>query len=186
MGTPQIHPNAIVESNEIGEFTRIWAFVHILKGAKIGKNCNVCDHCYIEYGVHVGDNVTIKCGVYLWEGITIENDVFIGPNVVFTNDLRPRSKQYIQPQKTIIKRGASIGANSTILAGHTIGEFAMTGIGSVVTKDVPAFALVYGNPAKQVGWVDEEGNKLKQIEAGIWINPHNTTYLETPAGLKRV
>jgi len=120
MSKPFIHPHALVESDEIGSDTRIWAFAHVLKGAVIGSGCNVCDHCYIEYGVTIGNDVTIKSGVYLWEGISIEDQVFIGPNAVFTNDIRPRSKQYIKSVPTLIKQGASIGANSTILAGITI------------------------------------------------------------------
>jgi acetyltransferase-like isoleucine patch superfamily enzyme len=182
---PFIHPAAIVESDTIGSNTRIWAFVHILKGAVIGNDCNICDHCYIEYGVSIGNNVTVKSGIYIWEGAIIEDDVFLGPNVVFTNDIRPRSKQYITSVKTTIKKGASVGANSTLLAGITLGEYCMTGIGSVVTKNVPAHALVYGNPAVIKGWVDEEGNKLTQQSDSEWISAAGNIYIQTLNGLKR-
>jgi acetyltransferase-like isoleucine patch superfamily enzyme len=183
--SPYIHPAAIVETKNIGDNTRVWAFVHILEGAVVGSNCNICDHCYIEYGTSIGNNVTVKCGIYIWEGITIEDDVFLGPNVVFTNDVRPRSKQYIKPVETIVKKGATLGANSTILAGTTLGEYCMTGIGSVVTRDVPAHALVYGNPAKIKGWVDEDGNKLKQVSDAEWTSEQGITYIKTDNGLKR-
>ncbi len=156
-----IHPEAIVETEDIGEKTRIWAFAHVLKGARIGKNCNICDHTFIEGDVVIGDNVTIKNGVYLWDGIRVENNVFIGPNATFTNDLRPRSKRYPEQfQKTFIKTGASIGANATVLCGITIGKWAMIGAGSVVTTDVPDYALVIGVPARVVKYVCECGNDL--------------------------
>jgi acetyltransferase-like isoleucine patch superfamily enzyme len=173
-----IHPSAIVDTEEIGESTRIWAFVHILKNVRIGSNCNICDHCFIEGNVIIGNNVTIKSGIYLWDGIIIDDDVFLGPNVVFTNDIRPRSKNYKEPVKTLVKKGASIGANSTILAGTTFGEYAMSGIGSVITRDVPPYALVYGNPAKQNGWVDETGEKLIKIKENIWQSSNGKKYLE--------
>lgn len=149
-----VHNKALIETNHIGSGSKIWAFVHVLPGAKIGKNATICDFCYIENEVEVGDNVTIKNGVYLWDGIKVENDVFIGPNAVFTNDLYPRSKnkKYVQ-QKTVLKQGCSIGANSTILAGVTIGMYAMIGAGAVVTKDVNNFELVYGNPAVARGHI---------------------------------
>lgn len=179
-----IHPHALVETSDIGEDTRIWAFVHILPGTTIGNNCNICDHCFIEQGVSIGNNVTVKSGIYIWEGVQIEDDVFLGPNVVFTNDVRPRSKQYIEPVKTLIGKGASIGANSTVLAGTTIGRYAMTGIGSVITRDVPDHALVYGNPARFKGWVDERGNKMKPSAVkGEWIAEDLSVYIETPTGL---
>lgn len=147
-----VHEHAIVEAGAvIGTNTRIWAFAHILGGAKLGADCNICDHVFIENDVLVGDRVTVKCGVQLWDGLRVADDVFIGPNATFTNDLFPRSKQY--PEKfslTFIERGASIGANATILAGVRIGEQAMIGAGSVVTKDVPARAVVIGNPARVI------------------------------------
>lgn len=147
-----IHGSAIVESGAIiGDSTRIWAFVHILPGAKIGTDCNICDHVFIENDVSVGNSVTIKCGVQLWDGISIEDNVFIGPNVTFSNDKFPKSKIYPEAfLQTVVQKGASIGANATILPGLTIGEGAMIAAGSVVTKDVPANALVMGNPAKFV------------------------------------
>ncbi len=149
------HPQAIVESDKIGPQTRIWAFAHVLPGAVIGADCNLCDHTFIENDVIIGDRVTIKSGVQLWDGITIEDDVFIGPNATFTNDPFPRSKHY--PEKfarTIIKHGASIGANATILPGLTIGQHAMVGAGAVVTRNVPPYAIVVGNPARIIGYAE--------------------------------
>lgn len=137
-----IHNLADVQSKNIGQDTKIWQFCVVLENAVIGKNCNICAHVLIENDVIVGDNVTVKSGVQLWDGIRIEDNVFIGPNVTFTNDLYPRSKKY--PEKflqTIVKKGASIGANATILPGVTIGENAMIAAGSIVTKDVPANTL---------------------------------------------
>lgn len=146
-----IHPLSDVQSQAIGEGTRIWQFSVVLAGAKIGASCNICAQVFIENDVVIGDNVTIKNGVQLWDGLRIENNVFIGPNVTFTNDLHPRSKVYPAVfLQTIVKSGASIGANATILPGVTIGENAMIGAGAVVTKDVPADAVVIGNPAKIV------------------------------------
>lgn len=145
----KIHPLADVQSVNIGEGTRIWQFCVVFANAQIGANCNICANVLIEGDVVIGNNVTIKSGVQLWDGIRIEDNVFIGPNATFTNDLMPRSKVY--PDKflqTVIKAGASIGANATILPGITIGENAMVGAGSVVTKDVPAGRVVMGNPAK--------------------------------------
>lgn len=149
------HAQAIVESTKIGKATRIWAFTHILPGAEIGEDCNICDHVFIENDVKIGDRVTIKSGVQLWDGIVIEDDVFIGPNATFTNDLFPRSKHYLEKyEKTVIRQGASVGANATILARVTIGSNAMIGAGSVVTRDVPPNAIVVGNPATIKGYVD--------------------------------
>jgi len=146
-----IHPLSDVQSQEIGEGTRIWQYCVVLAGAKIGSNCNICAQVFIENDVIVGDNVTIKNGVQLWDGLRIEDNVFIGPNVTFTNDLYPRSKIYPdQFIRTTVKAGASIGANATILPGLTIGEGAMVGAGSVVTKNIPDGATAIGNPAKIV------------------------------------
>lgn len=151
------HPQALIELGAtIGEKTNIWAFVHILPGAIIGDDCNICDHVFIENDVIIGNRVTIKCGVQLWDGVKLGDDVFVGPNVTFTNDKFPRSKKYpSQFLKIIVKEGASIGANATILPGITIGRKAMIGAGSVVTKDVPDYALVLGNPARVVRILEE-------------------------------
>lgn len=149
------HDMAIVDTNNIGERTRIWAFSHIQCDVIIGKDCNICEHTFIEKSVRIGNRVTIKSGVYLWEGIEIEDDVFIGPNATFTNDKYPRSKQYPDHyERTVIKSKASIGANATILPGITIGQNALIGAGTVVTKNVPPHAIVMGNPARIVGYVN--------------------------------
>lgn len=155
-----IHPQALCETDAIGDGTRVWAFAHILPGATIGRDCNICDGVFIENDVEVGDRVTIKCGVQLWDGVRLGNDVFIGPNATFTNDLFPRSRQ--QPPeyaKTIVEDGASIGANATILAGTTIGRGAMIGAGAVVTRSVPPNAIVVGNPARIKGYVTADAVK---------------------------
>ncbi len=149
-----IHPNALVETEKIGKGTRIWAFSHVLPGAVIGEDCNLCDHTFIENDVVVGNRVTVKCGVQLWDGITIEDDVFIGQNSTFTNDRFPRSKQYLKAfSRTVVRKGVSIGANATILSDLTIGQSAMVGAGAVVTRDVPPYAIVVGNPARIIGYV---------------------------------
>ncbi len=150
-----IHNLADVSSCQIGEGTRIWQFVVILEGASIGKNVNICAHSLIEGDVVIGDNVTIKSGVQVWDGTRIENNVFIGPNATLTNDPYPRSKEYPPKFSGItIKQYASIGANATLLPGITIGEYAMVGAGAVVTESVPAKAIVVGNPAKIIRYVD--------------------------------
>ena len=156
MTTPasySLHPAGICETEAVGARTRIWAFTHVLPGAIIGTDCNICDHVFIENDVVIGDRVTVKSGVQLWDGIRIGSDVFIGPNATFMNDKFPRSRQ--RPEafaRTIVHDGASIGANATILPGLTIGLNAMVGAGAVVTKDVPANAIVHGNPARIEGY----------------------------------
>jgi acetyltransferase-like isoleucine patch superfamily enzyme len=144
------HSHALVESDKIGRGTRIWAFTHVLPGATIGADCNICDHVFIENDVIVGDRVTVKCGVQLWDGVRLEDDVFVGPNATFTNDAFPRSRRPFALGLTVVRAGASIGANATILPGLTIGEQAMVGAGAVVTRDVPPRTLVVGNPARVV------------------------------------
>src|SRR6266542_774033 len=149
-----VHPLGLVdEGARIGAGTRVWAFAHVLPGAEIGRDCNICDHTFIENDVVIGDRVTIKCGVQVWDGVRLGDDVFVGPNATFTNDLFPRSKQY--PEKfleTVVRPGASIGANATILGGVEIGRGAMVGAGAVVTKSVPPHAIVVGNPATIRGY----------------------------------
>lgn len=159
-----IHPLADVQSKSIGINTTIWQFAIVLKDAVIGDNCNINCHTFIENKVVVGNNVTVKSGVFLWDGLLLEDNVFIGPNVTFTNDKFPRSKVYPNAfQQTKICKNASIGANATILGGVTVGDYALVAAGSVVTKDVPAYALVVGNPARIVGEVDENGQIIKRF-----------------------
>ena len=153
-----IHKLADVQSVNIGADTKIWQFVIVLKNAVIGSNCNINANVFIENDVVIGDNVTIKAGVQIWDGITIEDNVFIGPNATFTNDIKPRSKQYPKFfEKTVIKKGVSIGANATIISGITIDNYALIGAGSVLTKSVGKNELWLGNPAKQVGYITNEG-----------------------------
>ena len=160
-----VHPQAICESSFIGANTRIWAFAHVLPQAVIGGDCNICDGVFIENDVVVGDRVTIKCGVQLWDGIEIEDDVFVGPNVTFTNDKFPRSKIYPESfAHTVIRKGASIGANATVLPGITVGVNAMIGAAAVVTRSVPPNAIVIGNPAKIVGYVDAKNGTNTSAE----------------------
>jgi acetyltransferase-like isoleucine patch superfamily enzyme/dTDP-4-dehydrorhamnose 3,5-epimerase-like enzyme len=152
-----VHPKALCESDQIGDGTRVWAFAHILPGARIGRDCNICDGVFIEGDVVVGDRTTVKCGVQLWDGVRLGDDVFVGPNATFTNDAFPRSGQ--RPERyleTVVESRASIGANATILPGIRIGSGAMVGAGAVVTRSVPANAIVVGNPARITGYVTEK------------------------------
>ncbi|MDA9002595.1 N-acetyltransferase [Flavobacteriaceae bacterium] len=156
-----IHKTAEVQTKNIGKNTDIWQYVVILKNAILGENCNINSHVFIENDVRIGNNVTIKCGVQIWDGITLEDNVFIGPNVTFTNDLLPRSKQYPSSfAKTIIKKGASIGANATIIAASEIGEYAFVGAGAVVTKNIKKNEVWIGNPAKRIGFISNNGKLL--------------------------
>ena len=155
------HPSALVESNRIGDGTRVWAFAHILPGAVVGADCNICDHTFIENDVQIGNRVTIKCGVQLWDGITLEDDVFVGPNATFTNDPFPRSR--MRPEqfaRTLVRAGASIGAHATILPGLVIERGAMIGAGAVVTRNVPPHAIVTGNPARIVGYTGVSSSQV--------------------------
>jgi acetyltransferase-like isoleucine patch superfamily enzyme len=158
------HPTAIVgERAVVGERTRVWAFVNVCDGATVGDDCNLCDHVFVETGAVVGHRVTLKTHVSLWTGIVLEDDVFVGPSVVFTNDPRPRShRPPPEFSRTLVRRGASIGAGAVICPGLTIGEYALVGAGAVVTRNVPAHALVVGNPARQRGWVCTCGQSLVQ------------------------
>ncbi len=160
------HPTAVVESDEIGEGTRIWHFAHVRQGSRIGRNCNIGKSAYIDTGAVIGDNVKIQNFVSVYNGVVVEDDVFVGPSATFTNDLYPRSfiwdEERVVP--TLVRRGASIGANATIVCGVTIGEYALVGAGSVVAEDVQPFALVLGNPAEQKGWVCHCGRRLQRLE----------------------
>lgn len=151
-----------IQTTKIAESTKIWQFCVILPGAEIGENCNICSHVFIENDVKIGNNVTIKSGVQVWDGITIEDDVFLGPNVTFTNELVPRSRVINKDnfKKTIVMKGASIGANTTILPGIVIGEYALIGAGSLISKDIPSYTLWYGVPAFQKGFVTKRGIAL--------------------------
>lgn len=181
-----IHPTSEVKTSLIGAGTKVWQFCVVLDGAVIGRDCNINAHVFIENRVIIGDRVTVKSGVQIWDGISIGDDVFIGPNVTFTNDPTPRSKKYLQtlPQ-TRIENGASLGANATVLPGLNIGQFAMVGAGAVVTRDVPAHALVIGNPARIAGWVNSDGTKMSKVKDGfmddaglLWVmtNGHLTRH----------
>ena len=168
-----VHAAALCESKSIGAGTRIWAFAHVLDGAVIGRDCNICDHAYIEGGARIGDRDTVKNQVMIWDGVTIEDDVFVGPGAIFTNDRYPRSgrmaevvRRYSQPANwlipTTVCRGASIGAGAVILCGITIGQYAVVAAGAVVTRDVPDHRLVAGQPAKPCGWACVCGVKLSE------------------------
>ncbi len=166
------HPTAVIDEGcEIGEEVKIWHFSHIMTGCKIGDGCNIGQNVFIASNVVLGKNVKVQNNVSVYEGVVCEDEVFIGPSAVFTNVKNPRSAisrrtQYVQ---TIVRKGATVGANATIICGNEIGEFAFVGAGAVVTKSIPAFALVLGNPARQTGWVSERGQKLEFDNQGIAI-----------------
>ncbi|SJZ85391.1 WxcM-like domain-containing protein [Consotaella salsifontis] len=182
-----VHDRGICETQDVGDGSRIWAFAHVLPGAKLGANCNICDGVFIENDVVVGDNVTVKCGVQLWDGVRLGDNVFVGPNATFTNDRFPRSKKY--PEKfsvTTCEDGASIGANATILPGLTIGRNAMVGAGAVVTKDVPPNAIVVGNPAEIVGYQTETPPAAARHSASGLKADETVTELATGCALWRL
>jgi UDP-2-acetamido-3-amino-2,3-dideoxy-glucuronate N-acetyltransferase len=180
-----VHEQALCESDQVGPRTRVWAFAHVLRGARIGADCNICDHAYVEGGVVLGDSVTVKNNVLLWDGVTVEDEVFLGPNTVFTNHPRPRVAFKRGPaawQATLVRHGATVGANATIVCGITIGRWAMVGAGSVVTGDVPDHALVVGNPGRQAGWACECGQTLPDTLACASCG---RSYRRTEGGLAR-
>ncbi|ANZ36983.1 transferase [Lentzea guizhouensis] len=151
-----VHPNGLCESETVGDGTRVWAFAHVLKGARVGRDCNICDGAFVENEAVLGNNVTVKNNVLVFNLVTCEDDVFLGPNVVFTNDMRPRAHQKLGSDAllpTLVRSGATIGANSVVVCGTVIGENAFVGAGAVVARNVPAHAFVVGNPAVQKGWV---------------------------------
>jgi len=160
-----VHEKGLCESTDVGDGTRIWAFAHVMKGAVVGRDCNVCDHAFIETGAVVGNRVTVKNAVLIWDKVTVEDDVFLGPNMIFTNDRNPRvgfKKTRDQFQPTLVKKGASVGANVTVVCGVRLGEHCFIGAGAVVTRDVPAHAVMVGNPARRIAWMCECGEKLPQ------------------------
>jgi len=178
----QLHPKAIcgTDPKNIGKGTRIWAFVNILSGAVIGRDCNICDGVFVESDVVVGDRVTVKCGVQLWDGVRIEDDVFIGPNATFTNDDFPRSGVYPDEfLKTTIRKGASLGANCTILPGIEVGPYAMVGAGAVVTKSVPPYAIVVGNPARITGYTNTKGVSEANLSELVDVPPASKDAVQT-------
>ncbi len=186
-----VHPAALVESTEIGPDTRVWAFAHVMRGARVGAHCNVCDHAFIESGAVLGNNVTVKNGVSIWDRVTIEDNVFLGPNCALTNDMNPRA--YIKKSggalvPTLIRANATIGANATIVCGVTIGRYAFIGAGTVVIRSVPDFALVVGNPARQIGWMCVCAEKLplpaSALPGAAVTCPHcSTPFTVTEEGL---
>ena len=172
----QVDQTAVVDSGcEIGEGTRIWHFSHIMQGCRIGERCNIGQNVVVSPGVVLGNGVKVQNNVSIYTGVTCEDDVFLGPSCVFTNVINPRSAIVRKEQfrKTLVERGASIGANATIVCGHTIGRYAMVGAGAVVTKDVPPYALVVGNPSRQIGWVSAYGHRLSFDRSGLACCPES-------------
>jgi acetyltransferase-like isoleucine patch superfamily enzyme/dTDP-4-dehydrorhamnose 3,5-epimerase-like enzyme len=180
-----VHPQALCESVTIGANSRVWAFAHVLPGARIGADCNICDYVFIENDVVVGDRVTVKCGVQLWDGLRVADDVFIGPNATFSNDKYPKSKRYQEHVlQTHIGRGASIGSGANILPGLRVGADAMVGAGAVVTHDVPTRAIVSGNPARIIGYVDAPRRPAPAVAAPV--PPHGSAPSITPTAVSGV
>ena len=161
-----VHPQGLCQSEQIGPGSRIWAFAHVLPGAVIGREANICDFVFIEDGVVLGDRVTVKCHVALWDGVRVGDDVFIGPSAVFANDRYPRSKRPVPALRTVLERGCSIGAGAVLTPGVRVGSYALVGAGAVVTRDVPPFALVFGNPARVAGLVCRCGARLAKTASG--------------------
>jgi acetyltransferase-like isoleucine patch superfamily enzyme len=182
-----IHANALVESTEIGAGTRIWAFAHVMKDASIGPKCNICDHAFIESNAKLGKNVTVKNGVAIWDGVVIEDDVFLGPHVVLTNDPNPRAeikKPREQWLHTLIRRGATIGANATVLCGITVGSYAFIAAGAVVTRKVPDYALIVGVPGRRKGWMCRCATRLRVVGGKAKCRSCGRSYRKTGDGLR--
>lgn len=174
-----IHSTAEVQTDNIGKDTNVWQYSVVLKGAKIGSNCNINCHVFIENDVVIGNHVTVKSGVQLWDGLRVNDHVFIGPNVTFTNDDRPRSKQFPEEfQKTHLHEYASLGAGCIVLGGIKVGKFSMIGAGAIVTKDVPERGLIIGNPGRIVGWLNEDGSKMEQINESVFLDKNDNKWIE--------
>jgi acetyltransferase-like isoleucine patch superfamily enzyme len=182
MEPARFHPQALVESEQIGDGTRIYAFAHVMPGAVIGRNCNIGDHVFIESGVVLGDNVTVKNGVSIWDQVHIADNVFLGPNAVLTNDRHPRRGDGWEPAETWIEEGATVGANATIVCGVRLGRRCFVGAGAVVTRDVPAHGLVTGNPARRRGWVCHCGQPLRGRREPVRCGACGRRYDLTAAG----
>lgn len=181
-----IHPLSSVSTQNIGNRTSVWQYAIILEGARIGDDCNINCHTFIENDVILGDRVTVKSGVFLWDGISVEDDVFIGPNASFVNDKFPRSKIYPEAfQRTVLRKGCTIGSNATVLGGLEVGKFAFIGAGSVVTSSVPDYALIVGNPARRIGWMGENREKLIFTE-GFWTDTMGNKFVECEGALQKL
>lgn len=181
---PYVHPRALCESATVGDGTKIWAFAHVMEGAVIGRDCKIGGHAFVEDGAVLGDSVTVKNGVSVWRGVTLEDQVFVGPNAVFTNDIRPRVEHPVPPEdllRTTVHRGASIGANATIVCDHEIGSYAFVAAGAVVASNVPDHALVQGVPARVVGWVCRCAASLDE---DLRCPRCGRRFARAPAGLK--
>lgn len=173
---PFIHPTAIIDPDcQIGDGTKIWHFSHLMSHCKIGKNCNLGQNVFVAEGVTIGDHVKVQNNVSIYAGVEVEDDVFLGPSMVFTNVLNPRSfiERKSEFKKTLVRKGATIGANATIVCGNSIGRYALVGAGAVVTKSVSDYALMVGNPAVQIGWVSEYGHTLTFDEQGRAVCPES-------------
>jgi acetyltransferase-like isoleucine patch superfamily enzyme len=184
MSGVRVHPQGLCESDDVGEGTRVWAFAHVLPGARIGRDCNICDGAFVESRAVLGNNVTVKNSTLVFDGVTCEDDVFLGPNVLFTNDLRPRAhikKTGDALETTLVRRGATLGAGTVVVCGTEIGEHAFAAAGSVITRSVPAHAFVAGNPAVVKGWVCACGARLA---GDLACQECGTRHEETPDGLK--
>ena len=179
------HATALVESDQVGEGTNVWAYAHVMKGAVVGRHCNIGDHAFVESGAVVGDEVTIKNGVAVWQYVTVENRVFLGPNCSLTNDNRPRSKRPWTPVATTIREGATIGANATIVCGCHVGRHAFVGAGAVVTRPVPDHAVVHGNPARVRGFVCECCQPLATRGRQLVCKACGLHYVKTKNGVTR-